>query len=284
MEEFLSIASKQISPYLKTKIIIAPHAGYSYSGSTAAFAYAAIDAQNVDTIFLLGPSHHEYLGSACALSSCSVYETPLGDIPLNTSILDRLERSSNAFKRMNIKTDTDEHSLEMHLPFIKKVMADSSFTLVPILVGSPTMETETNLAKVLAPYLENPKALFIISSDFCHWGERFRFTSSSIDIPIHESIKQLDNRGMELIAEKGIVLINHNNLYCVDHEGFLKYLEKTENTICGRYPILLMLKTLQFVSDPSKYSIEFVKYAQSSQVTDPRDSSVSYASAIVRKK
>lgn len=67
-----------------------------------------------------------------------------------------------------------QHSLEMHLPYIHHVMGDTEFTLVPILVGSTTAKQQELYGKLLAPYLEDPGNFFVISSDFCHWGQRFR--------------------------------------------------------------------------------------------------------------
>jgi AmmeMemoRadiSam system protein B len=99
------------------------------------------------------------------------------------------------------------------------------YTVIPILVGSISTAKEAYYGKLLSPYLADPSNLFIISSDFCHWGSRFSFTSrhhsSTASTPIYESIEQLDREGMELIEK-------------LDVEGFASYLKKTRNTICGR--------------------------------------------------
>ena len=87
------------------------HAGYSYSGKTAAFGYVDVDPDAVETVFLLGPSHHVYL-EGCALSKASVYRTPVGDITVDVDLCNELA-GSGKFKRMSIDVDQDEHSLEM---------------------------------------------------------------------------------------------------------------------------------------------------------------------------
>ena len=70
---------------------------------------------------------------------------------------------------MSQETDEDEHSLEMHLPYIYKVFENMSIQIVPILVGALNEATERQYGHLLAPYLDDPENLFVVSSDFCHW-------------------------------------------------------------------------------------------------------------------
>lgn len=96
---------------------------------------------------------------------------------------------------MEMQTDEDEHSIEMHLPYIAKVMENfkDQFTIVPILVGSLSPESEAMYGQLLAPYLDDPQNLFVISSDFCHWGQRFKYTHYDKSCgQIYKSIEQLD--------------------------------------------------------------------------------------------
>lgn len=76
---------------------------------------------------------------------------------------------------MNQKIDEKEHSLEMHIPFIKKVFGDHPMKMVPIMVGNLSAKSEQAYGKKLAPYLQDDQTLFIISSDFCHWGANFDY-------------------------------------------------------------------------------------------------------------
>ncbi|KAL8778252.1 MAG: hypothetical protein Q9213_007504 [Squamulea squamosa] len=198
----------------------------------------------------------------------------------------------------------------MHLPYIHHLLSSlhnpstSSKTLpglVPILIGSTTPSSERKYGALLAPYLVSPENIFIISSDFCHWGLRFNYTyylpsssssSSSEGISlsakthksppsspaIHESIGKLDHACMSAI-ESG------------SHEAFLKVLRETGNTVCGRHPIGVVMAGLEVLrrergemgereeEGDKKGRFRFVRYERSSEVERVGESSVSYASA-----
>jgi AmmeMemoRadiSam system protein B len=119
LSTWLSEAVSQTNDRVKARAIIAPHAGYSYSGPTAAFAYKHIDPTDIDRVFLLGPSHH-YSLNTCALTTHTQYETPLYNIKIDTQICNELSKTG-LFSTMNKQQDAEEHSLEMHLPYIAKV-------------------------------------------------------------------------------------------------------------------------------------------------------------------
>lgn len=105
--------------------------------------------------------------------------------------------STNAFERMTINADQEEHSIEMQLSYIAKVMESvgpSGFKIVPILVGSLSTDKEEMYGQLLAKYLADPANVFVISSDFCHWGSRFSYQHYEKSWgEIHESIEKLDN-------------------------------------------------------------------------------------------
>ncbi|EAW11360.1 protein MEMO1 [Aspergillus clavatus NRRL 1] len=180
-------------PVPGSRVIIAPHAGYAYSGPCAAYAYKALDLSQAKRIFILGPSHHHYL-STLAVPQLTSYYTPLSDepLPLDTELISQLlstkavkpNGSTVSFTTMTRSIDEDEHSIELHLPYIHRLLQLQHPTkrtseyplLVPILVGSTSTTTEKAFGALLAPYLEDPTNAFIISSDFCHWGSRFSYT------------------------------------------------------------------------------------------------------------
>ena len=115
------------------------------------------------------------------------------------------------------------------MPFIHKIFSDSGRTadlkLVPLMVGDVPESKYKSYAEVLLPLFMDERTVFIVSSDFCHWGERFRFTHKFDDEPvIHRSIERLDRQGMSLIEAQSF-------------NDFTRYLDSTENTICGRHPI-----------------------------------------------
>ncbi|KAF2653547.1 UPF0103-domain-containing protein [Lophiostoma macrostomum CBS 122681] len=276
-------------PSQGARAIIAPHAGYSYSGPAAAWAYKSVDWANAKRVFLLGPSHHHYLTKA-ATTRMSAYATPLGDLPIDTELVNKLAKEWG-LEYMSQEVDEAEHSLEMHLPYIYKMLSQhfdpsSLPLLVPIMVGNTSPTTEQRLGSLLSPYLSDPSTIFVISSDFCHWGSRFRYTyykppnaaatnlrrqaDVRSDFAIHESIAKVDKQSMDAV-ESG------------DHSEFLDQLEKTGNTVCGRHPIGVFMAAVEASKevnrDEGKGRFTFVRYERSGLVESVRDSSVSYASA-----
>ncbi|ESZ97239.1 hypothetical protein SBOR_2362 [Sclerotinia borealis F-4128] len=296
-----SIHDSSKLPIPGARVIIAPHAGYSYSGAAAAWAYKSLDFSNAKRIFLLGPSHAWYLDK-CALSKHAKYATPLGDLIIDKPTVQELD-ATGEFLTMNTDQDETEHSLEMHLPYIYKMLSrqyssPSDFpTLVPILVGNTNATTEKKFGAIFAPYLADESSVFIVSSDFCHWGPRFQYTyylptpaSPSTDArdkssgyslskrdknptepPIYESIGRLDKQAMDAI-EGG------------KHQHFLDNLEETGNTVCGRHPIGVTMAAIEILKrdkrvDGEKGNFKFVRYERSNEVVRVADGSVSYASA-----
>jgi len=278
-------------PVSGARVIIAPHAGYSYSGPPAAWAYKSLDVSKAKRVFILGPSHHHFF-EACAVSPFETYATPLGPLVIDKEINESLLKSE-AFTVMTRRVDEEEHSIEMHLPYIYKVLerqhSKSEFPkIVPILVGSIDPTKEKEYGKLLRPYLEDEENCFVISSDFCHCGSRFYYTyylpkatsgtngimlkpsncpQAPSDQPIYSSIERLDKLAMETI-ESG------------KHQEFTQYLQKTRNTVCGRHPIGVIMGALEVEEENEpKGKFKFVRYEQSSKCISIQDSSVSYASA-----
>ncbi|XP_049815318.1 protein MEMO1 [Schistocerca nitens] len=251
------------------RAIIAPHAGYQYSGACSGFAYRQVSAVVVRRIFILGPSHHVRLGG-CALSTATKYCTPLYDLRVDVKVNADLDATGH-FEWMDMSVDEDEHSIEMHLPYVAKVMEDykDSFTIVPVLVGSLTPDKESVYGSIFSQYLADPQNLFVISSDFCHWGHRFRYTYYDRSWgDIFQAITYLDKMGMDIIES-------------LDPQAFTAYLKKYGNTICGRHPIGVLLQAVNSLqksgSNGHRMCLKFLKYAQSSQCNNMNDSSVSYA-------
>ncbi|XP_073299790.1 uncharacterized protein [Primulina huaijiensis] len=246
--------------------VIAPHAGYSYSGRAAAYAFGNIDPANISRVFLLGPSHHYYTPK-CALSKATVYKTPIGDLPIDQEVVEEL-KATGKFELMDLHVDEAEHSMEMHLPYLVQVFQGYSVKIVPILVGALSAENEAMYGRLLAKYVDDPTNFFSVSSDFCHWGSRFNYMRyDKKHGAIHKSIEAMDKMGMDIIETGG-------------PDAFKEYLLETDNTICGRHPISVFLHMLKHSS--TRMKIRFLRYEQSSQCKSTRDSSVSYASAIAK--
>lgn len=255
------------------KAIISPHAGYQHCGSCAAHSYKEIS-PNVSRIFILGPSHHVRL-NGIALSPATVYETPLGDLTIDQQVYQELH-STGLFEEMTLDVDEDEHSIELQLPYIYKVMSarQQPYTIVPMMVGSIRPEKEMSFGKVLSKYLADSQNVFVISSDFCHWGERFsyQFYEKSWG-KIYQSIEHLDKLGMKAIKDLKL-------------SSFTTYLRKYGNTICGRHPIGVLLAAVEHLNDlesEKSYLIKFLNYLQSSKCHHSHDSSVSYVAASLKE-
>ncbi|CAD5232031.1 unnamed protein product [Bursaphelenchus xylophilus] len=248
------------------KAIISPHAGYSYCGETAAYAFKQITPNKVKRVFVLGPSHVVFL-NGCALTTCAKYRTPLGDLVVDQKINAELV-ATEAFEPMSVRNEEAEHSIEMQMPFLAKVLGHSNFTIIPVLVGSLSQSKQHQYGKIFAKYLADPDNFFVISSDFCHWGQRFHYTphSNHSSKSIHEQISDLDHRGMTAITSLNPPVFND-------------YLKETQNTICGRNPISVMLQAAEYFRQMNNHTAEFkfLRYSQSNSCRSLSDSSVSYA-------
>jgi AmmeMemoRadiSam system protein B/AmmeMemoRadiSam system protein A len=145
------------------KALVAPHAGYIYSGPVAAQAYARVrnGAQHIRRVILLGPSHQ--LGfNGIATSGAECYATPLGSVVLDREAIDAVEKLP-CVQRLD-QAHAGEHALEVQLPFLQTCLSD--FTLVPLVVGNASAE---DVATVLATLWGGPETLVVVSSDLSHF-------------------------------------------------------------------------------------------------------------------
>ena len=161
VERYLSLATPPAGPL--PKAIIAPHAGYVYSGPVAASAYARLRpaAGHIRRVVLLGPCHRVAV-RGLALSSATAFATPLGNVRVDGEAVERLLR----LPQVHVFDDThfQEHSLEVHLPFLQVILGD--FTLVPLVVGEATAD---EVAEVLDAVWGGPETLIVVSSDLSHY-------------------------------------------------------------------------------------------------------------------
>ena len=145
------------------KALIAPHAGYQYSGLTAACAYRSLESRRdrIRRVVLLGPAHRVYL-EGMALPSVDAFTTPLGDVPVDADgVRQALELPGT---QLSDAAHASEHSLEVHLPFLQTVLDD--FRLVPIVVGvCPAREVE----RVIEALWGGDETVIVVSSDLSHF-------------------------------------------------------------------------------------------------------------------
>ncbi|RTE69706.1 hypothetical protein BHE90_015908 [Fusarium euwallaceae] len=279
-------------PIPGARVVIAPHAGYDYSGPCAAWAYKTLDLSRAKRVFVLGPSHTYYL-EGCAATTFDKYETPFGELTVDRVLAKKFQDAAS-MDLMPQRNEISEHSLEMHMPYLY-LRCQQTFgspdkfpKIVPVLVGSNNGPEEKEVGRALLPYLKDPENSFIISSDFCHWGDNFSYmvyspTSSPGDLvrlrksdraptgpPIHETIRAIDEAAMDGVKSGS-------------HDAFLATLKQTKNTVCGRHPIGVMMAALELLGQELQYQgkgrFNVIQYDRSNLVQQPYDMSVSYVSA-----
>jgi AmmeMemoRadiSam system protein B len=150
-------------PALAPKALVAPHAGYVYSGPIAGTAYAALSAaaSRIRRVVLLGPAHRARV-RGLALPGVQAFRTPLGDVGLD----ERALASIVALPQVSTSTlaHAQEHSLEVQLPFLQRVLGD--FSLVPLVVGDAS---PAEVAEVLEQLWGGEETLLVVSSDLSHY-------------------------------------------------------------------------------------------------------------------
>ena len=218
-------------PGVRVRAIIVPHAGYVYSGHTAAAGFAAVppDAE-IDNIFLIGASHRYAFDGAAVFTSGNMI-TPLGTVPVNKEIGNKLVKGSRWFITRD-DAHRPEHSLEVQLPLIQYHFK-KSIKVVPILIGTHDTSVLKSVAAGLEPWF-NERNLFVISSDFSHYPsysdacKADRLTSDAILTGdpgrFIKTINSVEASGMENLAtamcgwSAGLVL-----LYLTEGGSGLKY-------------------------------------------------------------
>lgn len=269
ISKFLTEAER-IPEYESLKSIIVPHAGYYFTGAMSGLSYVNIDPAKFNRVVLLGPSHPTFI-QGIAITTATNYETPIGDISIDVEEVKKLSKIEG-FHEISLEIDEAEHSIEMQCPFLRYIFGEKDFKLIPLIVGKTNLEQDRKYAEILAEYYAQPETLFVISTDFCHWGVQFRFIyhDSSKYKYVYESIESLDRIGMDII--QGISADNFN-----------KYLLKYNNSICGRRAISVLLTTIEEYLKLGKKKncvIKFLKYENSSKIKDIRECSVAYAAGI----
>ena len=148
---------------LRPKALIAPHAGYVYSGAVAASAYALLQPlrDSISRVILLGPVHRVWT-PGLALPGVAVFETPLGRIALDKDAIASIADLNQV--QVHPDAHAQEHSLEVHLPFLQSVLGD--FTLVPLAVGGASPDA---VASVLERLWGGAETLIVASSDLSHF-------------------------------------------------------------------------------------------------------------------
>ncbi len=166
VEKFLTpnLSKMCLGPCLP-KAIVAPHAGYIYSGAVAGAAYAVLKTLGnaIRRVVLLGPAHRVPV-KHCAVPSYTAMATPLGEVPIDRAMINELLDAESGEIELQDEAFANEHSLEVQLPFLQSCL--ENFTLVPILVGGANL---VSIARILAELWRGPETLIVVSTDLSHY-------------------------------------------------------------------------------------------------------------------
>ena len=242
--------------------IIAPHAGYAYSGLCAARAYRSLTpAQGIRRVILLGASHRSAFYGAC-VSDYTAFATPLGAVPVDTAVCQAL--AAKKFFRSDRDTMRFEHALENQLPFLQKALGESPYKIVPVIFGSLEKKDFAAMAETIAPFIDD-RTLVVASSDLTHYGQGFSYVPFTGDVK--EKLTALDKGFIESIRR-------------LDFENYWRYHEKTGITACGFVPIGLMITLFA----GKGVGVSLVDYSKSGDLNGDYTTSVSYASLLFSAK
>ena len=238
----------------KIVAMVSPHAGYIYSGKTAAWGYKHLRGSSFRRVVILGPSHYVAF-TGLSIPRVDFYETPFGRVRVDQKVCETL-LDKPLFQSMS-RAHEREHAIEIQLPFLQRTLGD--FDLVPLVVGSLQEQDYEAVTQALKS-LCDAETLLIASSDFTHFGPRFGYVPFTSDL--RPNIAKLDQGAIDLILQR-------------DWRGFLAYQETTQATICGFRPIGLLLNLL-----PADAQGRLLRYTLSGDLTGDYTNSVSYASII----
>ncbi|MFO7536011.1 MAG: AmmeMemoRadiSam system protein B [Kiritimatiellia bacterium] len=239
----------------RLRAAVVPHAGYVYSGSCAASAYALLKTGDYARVIVMAPSHTRgFRGIALPAEGITRYATPMGPIPLDLEACAKLV-SQRGFER-EPRGPSREHAVEVHLPFLQAALG--SFKLIPLVCGSNSEQELDRLAKVLAPLMDD-QTLVIASSDFTHFGDDFGY------VPFTNSLRE---RLYEYLDTASAAVASRNRA------AFREHCITTGDTICGQKPIDLLLGLMDARTEALKGRV--LKKLTSGDVTGDYRHCVSY--------
>ena len=226
--------------------LVAPHAGLVYSGPIAAHAYRALRDRAIDVAVIVGPSH--YVGfDGVALHDRGAFETPFGPIPVAEECAADLARACPLVKSVPTAHDR-EHSLEMQLPFLARVLPDIS--IVPLVMGFQRRATAFELGDALAAVLKGRRAVVIASSDLSHYQNAR--VAEALDSQVIAQVSQLAPAGL------------------------MSLLEARPEHACGGGPMVSAMRAAQALGASDA---RILKYGDSGDVSGDKDAVVGYLAA-----
>jgi AmmeMemoRadiSam system protein B/AmmeMemoRadiSam system protein A len=260
VDSFLALHSSRTT-YQNVAALIVPHAGYYFSGNVAASAYMTLNPKkSYKRIFLLGPSHHEWLNGASVNSKVDYYATPLGNVKVDRETAQQLIDADSVFS-YKAAAHAQEHCLEVQLPFLQRRL-DEVPPIVPIIISTNDYSKLKRMAEMLRPYFTDDN-LFIISSDFSHY-------------PSYKDAYEVDTKTGKAIetgdVEQLIATIENN----ADSGK-----RNLATSACGEFPIITLMLMLNH-----NYEIKHLMYQNSGDIDNHDHSRVVgyHAFAFLRKQ
>lgn len=223
----------------QTVAVISPHAGYVFSGKVAAASYKQVDPdKDYKNIFIIGSSHRTMFSGA-SIYNIGNYITPLGEVPVNKSLANRLIKSYDVFS-FNGNAHMGEHSLEVQIPFLQYWL-NKDFSIIPVVIGSQDVKTPEKIAKALKPYFTDEN-LFVISTDFSHY-------------PRQKVAVEVDNKSADAVISNST-----ENLINTIREQEAKGAKNLATCMCGLTSVL----SLMFITENDKnITYNKIKYMNS---------------------
>lgn len=228
--------------------VIAPHAGYAYSGQVAAYAYAALRGRKFQRVVVVAPSHYEAFGYSSVYDG-EGYATPLGIVAVDREFTRKLVALHSSIRLSGVghtpSADRKEHAIEVQIPFLQKTFGD--FKLVPIIMGDTSYENSRALGIALAKLIRTGDTLIVASSDLSHFHPYSEATA-------------LDGKTLRAIQEG-------------DYLSFSRNLEHRVWEACGGAPIVAAMIAAERIG---ANHFRLLKYANSGDVTGDRNRVVGY--------
>jgi AmmeMemoRadiSam system protein B len=244
-------------PAIPGKVIalISPHAGYRYSGRTAAFAYKTVQGKSFDIVVVVSPLHG-YVPAAILTSAHSGYQTPLGEVLLEQSLLTEFaDLLTEKYQlRLTRIADDDEHSLEIQLPFLQRAL-EGGFKLLPLMLRSKEDDVLRALGLSLGQVLQGKNALLVASTDLSHFYSL-------------EEANKLDESILAQIAS-------------LSAEGVMKAENRGSGFACGAPAVAVVLHAARALGADT---VTILNHSTSGEVTGDNSSVVGYGAAAIFKK
>ncbi|HZW38442.1 MAG TPA: AmmeMemoRadiSam system protein B [Ignavibacteriaceae bacterium] len=165
--------------------IVVPHAGYVYSGRTAAYAFNILKHQNIKNVIIISPSHREYFRGVSIYDGIG-FDTPLGPVLINKDKADKLVEGSDVIFK-STKGHNNEHAIEVQIPFLQSVLND--FKIIPVVMGDQKKMYVDALAEKLLTIMDD-ETIITASSDLSHYYSKD--VASEMDSLVEEGIKNFD--------------------------------------------------------------------------------------------